>query len=259
MALDEAVASCVGQGKSPPTLRLYGWERPSVSLGRFQKLIDLDEDFCSSGKIPVVRRPTGGRAVLHDRELTYSFSIRTDHPPFSGGLLQSYRAIGAAFTVALRRMGIDVEPRTRREKGAVLAGSPLCFLSSSYGEMLVGRRKLVGSAQKRWGDFLLQQGSIPYEIRTDMLRTVFGLGLSQALAGCMVGVSEILPDFDEVHLKRSVAKAFEDEFRVRLVQDGPSQEEVLLASRLEKEKYLRPEWNLLLKTGSPLGLSRNNK
>lgn len=78
MALDEAIAVFVRRGRSCPALRLYGWETPSVSLGSFQKLDDIDEEYCSHENIPVVRRPTGGRAVLHGDELTYSFSSKNE-------------------------------------------------------------------------------------------------------------------------------------------------------------------------------------
>jgi lipoate-protein ligase A len=78
MALDEAIATAVKRGNSPPTLRLYGWDRPSVSVGYFQNVCDIDSDYCIKKGIPIVRRPTGGRAILHDGEITYSFSVKTD-------------------------------------------------------------------------------------------------------------------------------------------------------------------------------------
>jgi lipoate-protein ligase A len=157
MALDEAIATSVRNCESPPTLRLYGWDRPSLSLGSFQKSSSVDLKYCRKNSIPVVRRPTGGRAILHGDELTYSFSARTDHVAFAKGLLESYRTISSAFNLAFRKIGLRVSSKDRRENGRVLTRNPLCFRSSSYGEILIENRKVVGSAQKRWKDGLLQQ------------------------------------------------------------------------------------------------------
>ena len=142
MALDEAIATEIRREQAPPTLRLYGWDRPSVTLGCFQKASDIDMEYCKAQDIPVVRRPTGGRAILHGDELTYSFCAKTDTGPFSNGLLESYRKIGIAFEKAFRKIGIDVEAKGQREKGTVLARSPLCFQSSSYGEILLEEANL---------------------------------------------------------------------------------------------------------------------
>ena len=87
MALDEAIAISVRKGGSPPTLRLYSWDMPSVTLGCFQKIRDIDIEYCRDASIPVVRRPTGGRAILHNKELTYSFSAKTDNDFFFKGHL----------------------------------------------------------------------------------------------------------------------------------------------------------------------------
>lgn len=244
MALDEAVSTAVRQRAQLPTLRLYGWDRPSVSLGCFQDVSGIDLSYCAERGIPVVRRPTGGRAVLHDCELTYSFSARTDRPPFSGGLLDSYRRIGSALHLALSRSGISSEARKERERGRVLAGSPLCFRSSSLGEILAGRRKVIGSAQKRWSDGLLQQGSIPYSHNLKEMRKVFGAGETAAVSGRVAGIAEMAPGLNEEDFKAILRDAFEETFGIRFVQAGPSPAEVSHAQVLEREKYLLSLWNI---------------
>jgi lipoate-protein ligase A len=107
MALDESIATAVRQGNAPPTLRLYGWHEPSVSIGYFQKITDVDAAYCDMRNIPLVRRPTGGRAILHGDEITYSFSSKTTSALFSTGLLDSYKKISTAFVLALKRIGIS--------------------------------------------------------------------------------------------------------------------------------------------------------
>ncbi|MBI5639581.1 MAG: lipoate--protein ligase family protein [Nitrospirae bacterium] len=238
MALDEALATSVRKDGLPPTLRLYGWDRPSLSLGCFQKPSDINLDYCSEKCIPVVRRPTGGRAILHGDELTYSFSVRTGSGLFSKGLLDSYKKIGAAFNLAFHLAGISAFTRDQREKGRVLAGSPLCFQSSSYGEILVDSRKLAGSAQKRWEDGLLQQGSIPYCLNEDETARIFGLKGKTALRDCMACVRDFLPALDEEKFRQTIADAFEHTFKIRFERSCPLPEEETLAQELVTRKYL---------------------
>lgn len=244
MALDEAISAAVRERTQPPTLRLYGWDKASMSLGCYQGISGIDLAYCRAHGITVVRRITGGRAVFHDRELTYSFSARTDREPFSGGLLESYGRIGSAFHLALSRIGISSEARKERAKGRVLAGSPLCFQSSSLGEIMAGGRKLIGSAQKRWKDGLLQQGSIPYSHNLEAMCAVFGIDGATAMGSRVAGIMEMAPDLSEREFKEMIGSAFEETFAISFVLAGPSVEEESLARRLEKEKYLQPGWNL---------------
>jgi lipoate-protein ligase A len=244
MALDEAIATLIRKGSSPPTLRFYGWDRPAVSLGCFQKAADIDIGHCEACGTPVVRRPTGGRAILHGDELTYSFSVKTDQGIFSKGLLDSYRKISDAFYLAFRKTGIRAESKRQREKGSVLAKSPLCFQSSSFGEIMVDNKKLVGSAQKRWGDGLLQQGSIPYSYNKEEMCGVFRIEKTALAEKRMTAIKEIMPMFDEAQLREMIRVSFEETFGVRLVLSPPSQDEMDLALELQERKYLQKWWNL---------------
>jgi lipoate-protein ligase A len=243
MAFDEAIAAEVRRGTVTATLRLYGWDRPSVTLGCFQKTTDINIAFCRSHDIPIVRRPTGGRAVLHDDELTYSFSARTDREPFLHGLLDSYKKIGRAFSLALKKIGITAEPREERERGRVLSRSPLCFQSSSFGEILLDNKKLVGSAQKRWEDGLLQQGSVPYLAPAESLQEIFGAEQTSELKNRMHALRDLLPHLDREVFKKAVASSFAEAFDIRLLPSAPAQEECLLAEELLHQKYLRDHWN----------------
>ncbi len=227
----------------PPVLRLYGWDRLSLSLGYFQKASEADIGYCGSRGVPVVRRPTGGRAILHGEELTYSLSAVTHSGPFSGGLLDSYRRIASVFHLAFRKMGVCAEKKAQREKGSVLAGSPLCFQSSSYGEILIESRKVIGSAQKRWDDGLLQQGSIPYRSQDEEAGRIFGAELFPSMKDRSISLREAIPDLDEDHFKETVVYSFEEVFGIRFLRGCPSREELSLARQLEEEKYLQDRWN----------------
>lgn len=240
MAVDEAIATAVRKGSSPPTLRLYGWERTSVSLGFFQKITDLDTVFCDKNNIPVVRRPTGGRAILHGDELTYSFSSGNSGT-FSRGILDSYRKLSTALKSALETLGLTLSIKSERESRSNLTRSPLCFKSMSYGEISFKGGKLVGSAQKRWKDGFLQQGSIPYATDAELVRRVFKLGSSADPEGC-AGLRDIVADLDPDGLKEAIILTFENAFGIRLIPSSLHQEEILLARELESRKYLSREW-----------------
>lgn len=241
MALDEAIAVSVRRGESPPTLRLYGWNIISVSLGSFQKISDIDSDFCAISKIPVVRRPTGGRAILHGDELTYSFSAK-NQGVFSKNLFETYHAISRAFATALEESGVPVAMKLGKESGAVLTKSPVCFESTSYGEVSCRGKKLIGSAQKRWDDGFLQQGSIPYSIDYELQRTVFKQ--KRKSNSHMIALKEIRDDWDNDRFKQAVKAAFEKTFRCTLQNDTPGRYEEALAAELVSKKYVNPSWTL---------------
>lgn len=243
MALDEAIACCVRKGVSPPALRLYTWETKSLTLGCSQRISDIDVKYCESKNIPVVRRPTGGRAILHDDELTYSFSMGSDRELFPKGLLGSYEKIGCAFSLALKKVGVFAEAKKRREKGKVLSGSPLCFQSSSFAEILVNGKKILGSAQKRWVEGFLQQGAMPFSYNEDEMRRIFGIDKTEGLTRCMTGLRKEAPGVDEAAIRNAIAASFEEIFNVTLLPSLPLEEEIALARELEGRKYRQPEWN----------------
>lgn len=242
MAIDEAVSIMVQRGRSEPTLRFYGWSRPSVTLGSFQKIGDINLEYCNSNDIPVVRRPTGGRAILHDNELTYSFSSGYLPPYFSDGLINTYGYLGKAFYDAIKSLGIEVEIRKRREKGEVLTGSALCFQSTSYGELSIRNRKVIGSAQKRWKDGFLQQGSIQFVVDADGMEKVFREADYGEIRSAMIGLSDVSPILSPAELRTAVIRSFEDTFNVEMRPDEISEEEHELALRLQEEKYESREW-----------------
>jgi lipoate-protein ligase A len=162
MAVDEALAESCRTGATGPTLRLYGWDRPSISLGYFQRaheVVDLDR--CREGRVPVVRRTTGGRAVHHHHEVTYSVVSPIPHPLFPPTIRGTYEVVARALAAGLSTLGLRVElyPRDpeRPRRGI---GSPLCFGSTSRYELTLGGKKVIGSAQRRWKTAFLQHGSI---------------------------------------------------------------------------------------------------
>ena len=163
MAVDEALLLSYEAGQSPPTLRVYTWFSPTLSLGYAQNVEkEIDVAACRQHGVTLVRRPTGGRAVLHDQEATYSVVMPLRLADREASITEHYHRIGVALAAALRHAGLAV----RLERPSVLAAaprsaSPACFAAMSRYELSATGRKLVGSAQKRGRRSLLQHGSIP--------------------------------------------------------------------------------------------------
>ena len=155
--LDAVVA-----GELPPILRLYGWSPPCLSLGKHQVVEAADVDFCRSEGIDVVRRPTGGRAVLHHLELTYSVVAPLDQGPMPRPLQDAYRTLCSALVEAVRSFGIGAE-LTGGEVNITLPGPRTtvpCFEAPAGGEVVVGGRKLIGSSMRAHQGHILQHGAI---------------------------------------------------------------------------------------------------
>lgn len=248
MALDEAIAISVREDNVPPTLRIYGWILPSVSVGCFQRIGDIDTDYCSKNHITVVRRPTGGRGIFHGSDITYSFSARTVSGPFSKGLLDSYKQISSALGLALIKTGLSPELKlVRKARRAAPAADhgrdPFCFRAMSFGEIAINGKKIVGSAQKRWTDGLLQQGSIPFVVNGNEIIRIFRLSTFEEIRNSMTALREIAPSLDYEKFKDAVRISFEETFHVNFIFSSPSEVELSLASELEAQKYLSSEWN----------------
>jgi lipoate-protein ligase A len=158
MAVDEALAASVADGGAP-VLRFYRWEPACLSLGRNQPARGrYDLAALAAAGIDVVRRPTGGRAVLHRRELTYSAAAPV---ALLGSQRQAYAAINRALVAGLRRLGAGVSLQPATTARAPLPSLAPCFAEPVEGEVVAGGRKLVGSAQRLLGSVLLQHGSLP--------------------------------------------------------------------------------------------------
>lgn len=254
MALDEAISISVRTGSSPPTLRLYGWAAPSVSIGVFQSLDDIHHDYCAAQEIAIVRRPTGGRAILHGDEVTYSFSARNTGM-FSRGLYPAFYALGRAFKIAFGLLGLDAEMKKHPARGASLSGSARCFASVSYGELTLQGQKIIGSAQKRWTDGFLQQGSIPLSLDHDLEARVFR---HHSAAGGRSGLRQYLPDIAAAQIEAAIVAGVEKEFPVQLIEEQPSPEEQALADRLAAEKY-RTAVQAKHRERKPLSYNSNEK
>ncbi len=164
MAQDERLLAEAARGGVLPVLRFYCWAPAAVSLGRFQEgERAVDRTACARHGIDIVRRVTGGRAVLHDRELTYSVVSPFDSRRFPNDVRGTYKVIAGGLLAGLRDLGVDAEMVCRPERHGGPArreGREACFASPSWYEIVARGRKIVGSAQRRVPGAFLQHGSI---------------------------------------------------------------------------------------------------
>lgn len=238
MAVDEALADGVRQG-GPPVLRVYRWDPPCLSLGRNQPSGGYDREAIRARGVEVVRRPTGGRAVLHHRELTYSVAARDDA---LGTLRQAYTAINRALVAGLRRLGVDARLHPAGPDRAPVPSLAPCFEQPVEGEVTAGGRKLVGSAQRRDRGVMLQHGSLPIHDDQSALAALMLRGHVAAAAQAPATLAALLgrePGWSE--LVDALAAGWAETFGAALARDGLSREEEERA-RVHRARYEDPAW-----------------
>jgi lipoyl(octanoyl) transferase len=219
MSIDEELLTCAQAGEKTPVLRFYHWDPPAISLGRFQKIEEaVNTDACKRLGYDVVRRITGGRAVLHNRELTYSIVARTDDPLFPPDVHGTYKVIAAGLLAGFRNLGLPAEIVSRSGRHADLVDNkdknPACFSSPSWYEIVVRGKKIAGSAQRRLSHAFLQHGSILIEYDAALEAEVIrGGGAGQGVTSIQRELGRDVP-CEEV--KRAFVAGFSQALRVEL-------------------------------------------
>ncbi len=165
MGRDEALLECISQGESPPTLRFYQWDPPTISLGYFQKYREYEKLPPPAGELAVVRRTTGGGAILHDQELTYSMTLPLEHPVIARGPNTLYEIVHDALIDALHGDNLYSSRCGTTDDSGPARGPFFCFARRHCLDVLLGPDKLAGSAQRRSKTAVLQHGSIIIERR----------------------------------------------------------------------------------------------
>lgn len=251
MAVDEAILESTGQGKSPPTLRLYAWDPPCLSIGYAQPVSEVDQHRLSQLGWQFVRRPTGGRAILHTDELTYAVIGPTTEPRLAGSLLECYQRLSQTLMKALQILHIPASIKQHSKPDPVPETSnPVCFEVPSQYEITFNDMKLIGSAQARRKDAILQHGSLP--LFGDLTRIIQVLSFSddlqrqnaisrlQAHATTAESILGYRLDWE------TASRAFEEAFAVTLnlifQRGGLTPNESARAYELYKTKYSSSHW-----------------
>jgi lipoate-protein ligase A len=245
MAIDEAIISSVARGESLPTLRFFDWSPPCLSLGHAQDVGDVDRARLDSFGYGIVRRPTGGKAILHIDEITYSVVTRQDDPRVEGGIVESYRRLSEGLMRGLELMDLIV-PRPHRSSRPVRSDdNPICFEVPSNYEITVIGKKLIGSAQARKQGMVLQHGSLPLsgdiaricdvlkfendEAREKAKDRVRGRAIT--LEGALM---QVVPYRTAA---QALAQGFQEKLKLELVEGGLTSEEKEKAEELREKKY----------------------
>ncbi|MGN5881848.1 lipoate--protein ligase family protein [Staphylococcus simulans] len=178
MAMDEALLNFVSRGEIDPVIRFYTWDPATLSIGYFQRLKkEIDIEKVKEKGYGLVRRQTGGRGVLHDKELTYSVIVPESHPNMPNTVTEAYRVISQGLLEGFKLLGFDAYfavPRSKEEREKLKQPrSSVCFDAPSWYELVVEGRKIAGSAQTRQKGVILQHGSILKDIDIDDLFDMF--------------------------------------------------------------------------------------
>ncbi|PTK79846.1 octanoyltransferase [Staphylococcus haemolyticus] len=254
MAMDEALLNFVSRGEIDPVVRFYTWNPATLSVGYFQRLKkEIDIDKVNEKGFGLVRRQTGGRGVLHDKELTYSVIVSEEHPNMPSTVTEAYRVISEGLLEGFKLLGIEAYfaiPRSKEEREKLKQPrSAVCFDAPSWYELVVEGRKIAGSAQTRQKGVILQHGSLLQDVNVDELFDMFIFKndrLKDKMKKAFVDKAVAINDIADRHISiEEMEKAFEEGFKKGLnIEFKPltlSDEQIKEVKELE-EKYRSDEW-----------------
>lgn len=253
MAVDQAIAVACAAGESLPTLRFYRWQPPAVSLGRHQALTEINIAATEALGYGIVRRSTGGRAILHTDELTYSVAAPADEPRVKGGVMDAYLRLSNALVAGLELAGVKAD-KAGADTRVAADVSAACFEVPSAYEITAGGRKLMGSAQSRRAKYVLQHGSLP--LVGDITRLIDVLVLAPAAAEALrhqlstractlaqaLGVADHAPEVEFKRVAGALTQGFTNVLNITWKPGQLTPAESRAAAQLIREQYANPEW-----------------
>mgnify|MGYP000551259283 FL=1 len=254
MAMDEALLNFVSRGEIDPVIRFYTWNPATLSIGYFQRLQkEIDIDKVKEKGYGLVRRQTGGRGVLHDKELTYSVIVPESHPNMPSTITEAYRVISEGLLEGFKLLGFDAYfaiPRSKEEREKLKQPrSAVCFDAPSWYELVVEGRKIAGSAQTRQKGVILQHGSLLQDVDVDELFDMFIFKndrLKEKMKKAFVDKAVAINDISDRHISiEEMEKAFEEGFKKGLnIEFKPLSltENQLAEVKVLEEKYRSEEW-----------------
>ncbi|WLD92011.1 biotin/lipoate A/B protein ligase family protein [Alkalihalobacillus sp. AL-G] len=255
MALDEALLEWHSKGEIPPVVRFYEWNPATLSIGYFQRVEkEIDLEAVDRHGYGFVRRPTGGRAVLHDKELTYSVIVSEEHPYMPQSVTEAYRVISNGILEGFRNLGLEAYfsvPETEAEKaGLKNPRSAVCFDAPSWYELVVEGRKVAGSAQTRQKGVILQHGSILLDIDEGKLFDCFKFAndrvrerMQRAFSKKAVAINDLREEPVTISEAKPAFKlGFEKGLDIEFVPYKLTKEQLLYVEEIAKRRYENDEW-----------------
>ncbi|GAF13649.1 lipoate-protein ligase A [Bacillus sp. JCM 19045] len=256
MALDEALLNWHSEGLIPPTIRFYGWNPATLSIGYFQQVEkEIKMEIVREKGLGFVRRPTGGRGVLHEHELTYSVIVSEEHPNMPSSVTEAYRLLSNGLLEGFKQLGLDAYfsiPETEKEREALKnPRSSVCFDAPSWYELVVEGRKVAGSAQTRQKGVILQHGSILLDLDADKLFDLFHYRsdrlkqrMQQQFANKAVAINELRSDSVSMgEASRAFKLGFEKGLHIKLEAYELTPQEEEAVHKIAQSRYETDEWN----------------
>ncbi|MEK3981239.1 biotin/lipoate A/B protein ligase family protein [Psychrobacillus sp. FSL K6-2836] len=256
MAMDEALLDWHSEGLIPPVIRFYEWNPATLSIGYFQSVEkEIDMDAVKRLGLGFVRRPTGGRGVLHEHELTYSVIVTESYPSMPATVTEAYRVISEGLLLGFQNLGLDAYfsvPNTDEQKENLKKPkSAVCFDTPSWYELVVEGKKVAGSAQTRQKGVILQHGAILLDLDEDKLIQTFKFAseavrnrVSKSLSQKAVSINKIIPKPITIEeCKAAFKKGFADALDIELVEYKLTQQQQDYVKELESTRYANDEWN----------------
>lgn len=252
MAIDEAILHALAQGDGIPTIRFFQWEPACLSLGYNQHWDEVDEMACQRRGYTWTRRPTGGKAILHTDEATYSLIIPQADPRIEGGIVESYRVLSFGLLKGLEKLGVKAEQARKDEVQAqrrAAKGGPVCFDTPSRYEITWQGKKLIGSAQLRRKRIVLQHGTLPLHGNLNRIIDVLNFSdgerrqqreLLPQRATTLERVLGRVVSFEQA--VSALAGGFAEQLNLTLQEMPLSEQEQALANRLRAEQYANESW-----------------
>ena len=255
MALDEALLDWHSEGLMPPIVRFYGWNPATLSIGYFQnvnKEINMEE--VKRHNLGFVRRPTGGRGVLHEHELTYSIIVSEDYPNMPATVTEAYRVLSEGLLIGFQKLGLDAYfsvPDTDEKKSDLKnPQSAVCFDAPSWYELVVEGKKVAGSAQTRQKGVILQHGAILLDLDEDKLVSLFNYPSEDVKARVRRGLPEKAVAINRLRetpaSMEECVEAFKEGFAegldVNLEPYALTKEQIEYVQALEARRYAHDDW-----------------
>jgi lipoate-protein ligase A len=248
MATDEILLQAVARKTRFPTLRLYGWNPLCLSLGYGQRIREADLTRIEARGWDIVRRPTGGKAILHGNELTYSVTLPQDYDLAQGDIVETYRRISEALLAALRHLGLS--PQSEKQAKGNSGLGPVCFEVPSHYEITAYSKKLIGSAQMRRKLGILQHGTLPLHgdiaLICDSLVYPDDASREEAKANVrerattLEAVAGYPISWDEA--AAAIVNGFAETFDIEFTESTLSDDERDCVDMLVNEQYAHPDW-----------------
>jgi len=255
MAIDEILSLKLMKKETLPILRFYQWNPPCLSLGYFQDpLKEVDFEGLKKHGVTLVRRLTGGRAVLHDIEITYSIIIPSNVEWISSSITESYKFISIALLNGLKNLGIKADlSKPQNIKNTFKTSA--CFDSTSSYELAVNGKKIIGSAQRRFNGILLQHGSIPIKLNEDKLFDLLKIepierknSLKNYFKEKATSLEDELKYIPEIgKIKKAFFEGFKESLPINIIDDKLTNNEIKESQELSNIKYSTDEWNIVRK------------